>query len=233
MGGKYIPPALRGKTSNNDHDIPPGQKLFTPDEIAEHFGYPATATEKSTDPVADAQGDVETTEGDKNPTTRQRGTLNTTYDDQDKLAYIVLFHHANPMWKTKSEIFCKTNLDLLPEPSTLTSSENDKPAYEKSYPVFMQRKRLNGDDLRGIGFYGYYGIQTVRYLEAESEELVEYLQVKFGERGRDREAWKKSLSKKWAVVTMGRDEDRKDEEPQIERSQRGVNDMLAEMRLKS
>jgi hypothetical protein len=251
-GGRYIPPALRGKVqgddnnkaddSNDQADTAASSRLYSKEEIAAHFGYPVTNNTDPTDRV-DREAAGESTEGDEarqqSSAVRGQGTLNSTYAEQDKLAYIMLYHLQHPFWKDKREIFCKSNIDLLPPSETSQDKDKDSDIdrskeKEKSYPVFTQRRSSKARYARSMGFDGYYRIESVKYLEPESKELVEYLTAKFGDRPRGPDAWKKSLSMKWAVVTLSPDEARKDEGSHIPAAapQKSVNDMLADLRRK-
>ncbi|KAL1958662.1 hypothetical protein VTO42DRAFT_4005 [Malbranchea cinnamomea] len=229
--GKYIPPALRGKSGGDKQD-PTWSTTYTLDEIAASFGYPKPGNGEENSAVdRPSEGGAPDTQ----PPPRKRSTLNASYDDQDKLAYIVLFHDAHPYWTSKREIFCKTNIDLLPDPPAPSLNDN-----EQSYPVFTQVRSFTRKTNQMV-FSGYYRIDAIRYLEPQSKELIEYLITKFGDRPRDREAWQQSLSRRWAVITMACDESRKGELPQIQkfqtpveqRTQRRVNEMLMELRRNS
>jgi hypothetical protein len=118
--------------------------------------------------------------------------------------------------------------------------------------VFKQDsgKRLT----RGYKFDGWYNISKVSFLEPYSEELIRMLEQKWTKKDRygrvrveERRGadWNKSLSYRWAVVKLDRDEDadREKGELKIERlpgdmpkspgkPRKSVNEMLAEMRLK-
>lgn len=224
--GKYIPPALRGKPSTASQELPPEKPtLYTMAEIQAFFGYPSPSHGKNTGEVP---GQLE--EPNTRGPGRKHGTLNVAYDNQDELAYIVLFRDANPFWEDKREILCKTNLDILPNRSSVGAASS------RSYPVFVQKGFSRHHNARAMAFAGYYRIQEIRYLKPLSEELVQYLQAKFGEKSRDREGWKQSLSLEWAVITMAPDDVRKGEAPEIHvmlENKKSVNEMLADLRRNS
>jgi hypothetical protein len=122
----------------------------------------------------------------------------------------------------------------------------------RAIAVFKQDsgKRLT----RGYKFDGWYNISKVSFLEPYSEELIRMLEQKWTKKDRygrvrveERRGadWNKSLSYRWAVVKLDRDEDadREKGELKIERlpgdmpkspgkPRKSVNEMLAEMRLK-
>lgn len=97
---------------------------------------------------------------------------------------------------------------------------------------------------------GWFKIALIDYLEPDSPELVRMIEQKWTKTkggktiqdGRSSESWQKSLSLKWAVVKLVKDEvaeaergvpkiQRKpDEEPQQPR--KSVNEMLAELHVK-
>jgi hypothetical protein len=117
--------------------------------------------------------------------------------------------------------------------------------------IFSQPVRRASRCFKSIG---WYRIARLQLIEPESEELVRMLTKKwetkdrYGNvvcRQRDVSKWKESMSYRWAVVKMEKDQKAMEEmgEPKIERLSGemekvggggawGVNEMLAEMRLK-
>ena len=107
---------------------------------------------------------------------------------------------------------------------------------------------------RGYKFDGWYNLSKVTFLEPNSDDLIRMLEQKWTKKdryGRVRveersgAGWEKSLSYRWAVVKLDRDEDadREKGELKIERlledvpkspdkPRKSVNEMLAEMRLR-
>lgn len=133
-------------------------------------------------------------------------TLNASVSAPGELAYVVVFRGQHKDWPP--QIFCKSNLHLLPKQrSTSTSSQqadnhNDSadPLTAPLYPIFTQ-----SDMLSRFTFAGYHTITHITYLEPHSEELVAHLKGKFQEpdgteKARLVEAWGKSLGMQWAVI---------------------------------
>ncbi|PGH04819.1 hypothetical protein GX51_03305 [Blastomyces parvus] len=142
---------------------------------------------------------------------RRQGTLNTTSDNPDTLAYITLYTNAHPFWHTKREILCKSHLDLLPTtplpPPPSSSSSSSSPP---SYPLFINQGlqspyRQQPDP---PAFAGYHRIRAVRYLEPHSRELAAYLELKFGTQQRTPEKWAGCFSRRWAVISVEMDGER-------------------------
>ncbi|EEP78911.1 conserved hypothetical protein [Uncinocarpus reesii 1704] len=233
---KYIPPALRQKLAEY-----PGpemmERTYRQAEIHMHFGYTADGEpealliHEAEANDADDEEDGKKTDKRIPSKLRNRGTLNASKADQDKLAYIILFRGANPFWTSKNEIFCKSNLDLLPDPASLCGEPNTSDGtYATSYPVFIQTK-ISGQVGGHLKFAGYYGIQSIQYLAPRSKEVAELLEVKFANRDRDRDKWMSSFNARWAVVTLGLDKSGK-EPPAIKTVKRSVNEILTALRSK-
>ena len=160
------------------------------------------------------------------------GTLNSNSDkgvnwDPSSLAFIVIFKDQHPQWP--SEIFCKTNLNLLPGSTALPDSDETdgnavkgknlvhqdlKGHLSDPIPVFTDAPRTHTPravaDRRFI-FVQYFHITSVAYLAPQSKELVHMLDLKFTPEGKRRsaEAWKTSLSLTWAVVRLEKTGDEK------------------------
>ncbi|KAK2812733.1 hypothetical protein FQN50_001062 [Emmonsiellopsis sp. PD_5] len=263
--GRYVPPALRNRLAGDLPPEPPtpAQKLYQHRDIEAYFGHAPRGQEpdiqlnsqensnhdgvnntgsennhltspSSNDPSLNSL-ETHKQEQEQTPTSRPRGTLNTTAADRDTLAYIVLFNKAHPYWESRSEVFCRTNIDLLPAgPSTI------------SYPLFVQQPSppprsytRNPSKNCHHKFAGFHLIKSIRYLEPRSQELAAYLEAKFGNRRRESASWRENLNKRWAVICMELDEKRReegleipeaDEEGQREREGKGVNELLREMR---
>ena len=128
---RYVPPALRKKAG--DASVDGSQQSNEPQ-----------SSESSATAVARSLADLELTSESTKPASKAltnrytleevhshyrlgrsqedplsfalcpRSTLNNSIHLPDDLAYIMLFPGANPNWKTKSTIFAKSNLELLP-----------------------------------------------------------------------------------------------------------------------
>lgn len=223
-----------------------------------------------------------------------QGTLNASAEAPDQLKYMLLFHDANPRWKSDGIIFVKTNLHILPvngnfvpkakeekhgrdgstTPSTdeqavpstadtteTTTSTEQETVHESSFTpnlslydwgaiaVFEQKGGRKG----GFEFVGYHKITRLQFLEPYSDELQRMLMQKFSradtygkivQQQRSRHAWEASMSHRWAVMKLEKDEEGDIPDPKIEvrelkahvgkprESKKGVNELLAEMRSK-
>ena len=99
MSGRYVPPGRR-KSDNAAREKPPAVEedasLLTTTDIREHF-WP-------------------TAETDERPLSNETHskTLHDAASSPGQLAYILLFHLANPRWESDRIIFTKSSLDLLP-----------------------------------------------------------------------------------------------------------------------
>ncbi|EAS31208.3 uncharacterized protein CIMG_06687 [Coccidioides immitis RS] len=209
MADRYIPPALRKRTLG---DQEPGNNTVTyhVSDIEAHFGY-HREDDRGTNLL------------------RKSGALNAAKDDQDALAYIMVYKDAHPFWATKNEVLCKANLDLLPGATTLAGNgDAENVTYTASFPVFVQDD-VPGNPRANIRFCDYYGIVSIRYLEPHSDKLVNYMKAKFAKREPKPQGWNASLRAKWGVITMGRDASG-DDHPQIKPVQRSVNEILFELR---
>jgi hypothetical protein len=128
------------------------------------------------------------------------------------------------------------------------------PVHHAPIAIFSQPIRRAS---RSYKYIGWYKIVRLQIIEPESEELVYMLMKKWETKDRygrivsrqqDVSKWKESMSYRWAVVKMEKDELTMQEkgEPKIERLEedeilsggggsgcsKSVNEMLAEMRLK-
>ncbi|KAF2089456.1 hypothetical protein K490DRAFT_63591 [Saccharata proteae CBS 121410] len=131
----------------------------------------------------------------------------------------------------------ENNADLTPE-----TVESMKPVAVFEQKGFSHRS--------GLEFLGYYRIAALQFLEAKSEELIRMLEQKWSlkdARGRDRKierdesSWYSSLSRRWAVIKLEKDDVATSElgSPNIKSSaqdgtggpNKSVNEMLKEMRL--
>jgi len=87
----------------------------------------------------------------------------------------------------------------------------------KYFPVFSELPFS-----RSYEFNGWFKVANVQWLQPESSELLRYLEKKFnptspsrkrfpkGGITRKEEAWKVTLSREWALVTLKRDSTRQE-----------------------
>ncbi|KAK2877314.1 hypothetical protein FQN49_001241 [Arthroderma sp. PD_2] len=161
-------------------------------------------------------------------TWRWNGTLNTSNKDPESLGHIVLRHQSHPLWDPKREIFCRGNLDLLPGQVTDSAAGGtDEIQSNESYPLFLQVH----PGYKSYMFRGYYKIRSIKYLAPHSRQLNIYLEAKFQGKPDISTLLRERLNRKWAVVTLQKDRCRDVEAVNIRPAgQRGVNNMLAELR---
>lgn len=133
-------------------------------------------------------------------TLETRSTLNNSASRPGQLVYVMLFSAANPRWRESRTIFCKTNLELLPDTSD-ASKQSPMPI-----AVFEQGKRSVG--AHSIRFAGWFTVGRVEMLQPETEELVCMLRQKWDRKSREvsRKArkWTEDLARRWAVVQLKR-----------------------------
>ena len=166
-----------------------------------------------------------------------------TLNGKDNLSYILLHYNQNPQWPPK--ICCHSNLHLLPStsagsdaavstkgsasaPSTNAINASDNPS--RLIAVFTQKPGKGTP----FGFIGMYSVVNIDYLESDTDELVKMLEFKWGvETTRARSGWEESLSTRWAVVELHKDATTFDPMASLRRPQKGVTEVLNEMRLKA
>lgn len=121
---------------------------------------------------------------------------------------------------------------------------------EAGHPIAVFKQVVKAQAGRSYKFEGWNKIALIDYLEPNSPELVRMLEQKWTktkgskttQEARSSESWQKSLSLKWAVVKLVKDEVAEAERgvPKIERKlneeppqpRKSVNEMLAELRVK-
>lgn len=212
MAGKYVPPALRRnqEASSNDATASPTQtSSYLPPSQRKNPPAPRQAYPSPDDPNLYSQREIYEyfwKNAESSPDRKYSTTLHGSAENPDALAFIMLFHGANPKWASDHIIFVKSNLDLLPaiqkpqtdtaaELSTSTPSSNDEnlnssatqssttspsepfPETHKPFAVFEQPFRGQKD--RGFRFMGFFHISRLELLEPNSEALVRMLQKKW------------------------------------------------------
>ncbi|EOA90540.1 uncharacterized protein SETTUDRAFT_167358 [Exserohilum turcica Et28A] len=116
-----------------------------------------------------------------------------------------------------------------PEDSSSTSAAQQlKEGFPEDHaPIAMFTQPIRGAN-RSFQFLGWYKINRLQLLEPGSEDLVRRLSKKWETvdrlgrvvpRQRDLKKWKESMSYRWAVIKMERDEEAEKERgyPKIER----------------
>lgn len=127
-------------------------------DIEMHYGYhPSDTGASGLEPSA--AGGAESVHDEKKGNARIPKTLNSTKQDCDTLAYIVLYRKAHPFWRTKQEVFVNKNTNLLPDLEG--DSGKQYSILTISFPVFIQHDEpaIMTPTYR---FAGYYGIRAIR-----------------------------------------------------------------------
>ncbi|KAI9798069.1 MAG: hypothetical protein M1833_004966 [Piccolia ochrophora] len=221
MTGRYIPPALRNRTSSSlpEHSSSDGHNLS---DICRHFGI---------------------YEG-------QHSTLNGSAAASSSLTFILMFHNQHPdapsfiFCKSNLDLLPPPpKADNLPEkPQSPAKIVPDPPI---SVPVFVEKNRTT------FSFAGYRKLSSITYLYPRSQELITMLEKKFTKtvggglgpdgvhkevrtlaKARSSQQWAQSLSKTWAVIELQVDGARKDEELRIAKAEpMSVTEKLERMRM--
>lgn len=205
MPGAYVPPHLRNKAPGATQprtigDLEEGR--FTLDEISEHF-WPADDKDGSSSSGAE-------------PLTK---TLHDSRKTPGKLAFVILFHGANPRWESDCILFTKSHLELLPGSGKAGDSNVEgveQMASEEGSvagaPVAAFKQAHPMQQGRSYIFEAWYRIQKIEFLEPRSPELVRMLKQKFTRVGRNGKVvrkvrsgvrWEESLGLRWAVAKFG------------------------------
>jgi hypothetical protein len=172
------------------------------------------------------------------PTYAVSSTLHASASSPDSLAFVMLFHGANPRWATDHILFVKSNLHLL-RTETVHVEETATPhKLPESVAVFEQRSHTRPARFQ---FVGYYKVTHVDFLSPRTADLVRMLEQKWTKKDRhgnvsqierEGEAWKRSLNQTWAVVKFEKDEAAEKEKGTLELPERSVNELLQEMRIR-
>lgn len=141
-------------------------------------------------------------------------TIGESAADPPSVSRFIVHDGQHPEWPPK--LFCKTNLALLPNLDTASAE-----AKEREYPVFEQIPFHTSQ--QKFEFSGWWKIAAIRYLEPNSEELIamhtkkatihtttrassrsmKYTKINQPEgKARTEQAWKDSLSRSWAVISL-------------------------------
>ena len=165
-------------------------------------------------------------------------TLHASASSPDSLAFVMLFHGANPRWATDHILFVKSNLHLL-RTETVHVEETATPhKLPESVAVFEQRSHTRPARFQ---FVGYYKVTNVDFLSPRTADLVRMLEQKWTKKDRhgnvsqierEGEAWKRSLNQTWAVVKFEKDEAAEKEKGTFELPEKSVNELLQEMRIR-
>ncbi|KAF2197966.1 hypothetical protein GQ43DRAFT_181682 [Delitschia confertaspora ATCC 74209] len=210
MASRYIPPHMRNQTPN----ACPAEASSAPSSLTQSLSQPYRSSNSSSsyDPQPRAndtglysQKEIYSyfwKESEKSLDDACRTTLHASAADPEALGYVLLFHGANPKWKSDKVIFVKSNLDLLPivkvVPKTeisdipldtgkaaeasesafqATTNNDGLPAPHPAFAVFEQTYRPSTG--RAFKFVGWYHVSRFELLAPGSEELIRMLQKKW------------------------------------------------------
>jgi hypothetical protein len=120
--------------------------------------------------------------GDESSTPHHYHTLHSSKASPDTLAFVLLFHGANPRWPTDNIIYVKSNLDLL-ESDTATTKENM--AKEPSTTPVAMFEQIRRGARRNFEFRGWYKIARLEFVDKSTpEKLVRMLEQKWQRKDR-------------------------------------------------
>ncbi|KAI5119527.1 hypothetical protein M0805_002549 [Coniferiporia weirii] len=167
-------------------------------------------------------------------------TLTVSPASPDDLLAILLHEGQHPDWASAHKILCKSNLNVLRKiPTDRADNQDlvdipDTPSPSMEYPLFAEVPFFQHGSSKKFEFAGWWRTTDVQFLEPNSKELIALFERKFGgqsppggrkrfsgafanasnqrEQGKRRTegAWKDSLTREWAVVSLERNEARKD-----------------------
>jgi hypothetical protein len=120
--------------------------------------------------------------GDESSTLQHYTTLHSSKASPDALAFVLLFHGANPRWSTDNIIYVKSNLDLLGS-NTATTEENVAKEPNKTPVAIFEQVR--GGFSRNFEFRGWYKIAHLEFVDKSTpEKLVRMLEQKWQRKDR-------------------------------------------------
>ena len=230
----YVPPHLRNKRSSAaESEVGPkapeprlGERqtrttssspIYSVDDVAGFLGCPRSSI--STLTVA------------KSPSSEGLKQLERSQESEDDvLRAIILFSGQHPEWRSEHKILCKSNLHVLHKLAGPQLDQTDQTSPRSftidesgaEYPLFQEFPFMKNK----FDFAGWWRIQNITFLAPGSAELVALFEKKFSvqdKRGhstfsssrnkpkaRTEEAWRDSLRREWAVVTLVQNHARKD-----------------------
>lgn len=231
MAAKYVPPGRRNTGEAREQR---SSRAATDSPTDTH------EKRKDTTPKSYLSSDICNYFDDETPgpTYAVSSTLHASASSANSLAFVMLFHGANPRWATDHILFVKSNLHLL---RTETVNVEETAATHKlpeSVAVFEQRPHSRPARFE---FVGYYKVTHVDFLSPRTADLVRMLEQKWTKKDRhgnvtqierEGEAWKRSLNQTWAVVKFEKDEAAEKEKGTLELPEKSVNELLQEMRIR-
>jgi hypothetical protein len=244
----YIPPHLRNKgvakrdevdenIKQQENTNPDDDMQYTQEDIMKYFWPNETISEIST-------------------AGRFHGkTLHDSADRPGELAFLYLYHGANPQFSSDHVIYVKTGLNLLPGYDAKGNKMmSNAQITAKARPIAVFKQTFNAANKGGFYFHGWFQITDIAILRPHTQELVDMLKNKFTytkngkvfQKDRDEAHWNAALSMTWALVKLNKDPVALKNlgKPRIERGlttvtpreqapSKSVNEMLAEMRLEA
>ena len=220
MGSRYVPPALRrqqqaiadqnpgveGEGSPRVENPLPTRKLEDL-KISNHHRPHGNPRLQNPDALALEEIHMHFSGRDYEATTKS--TLNSSTEQPDRLAYVMLFKDANPRWQSDSIIFAKTNISFLPgyedaykqEKATEDSASEHPQSYNSTATNFAESQDIppynakipetlalipvfdqilrHGPSGGNFRFVGFHRIERITFLYPHSRELVRMLGQKW------------------------------------------------------
>jgi hypothetical protein len=173
MAARYIPPGRRNASDARGTD--------TGSTAAKGRADTAVLT-RDTPQLSYSVLDICNYFGDESSTLHHYTTLHSSKASPDALAFVLLFHGANPRWLTDNIIYVKSNLDLLGS-DTATTEENM--AKEPNTTLVAMFEQVRGGVRRNFEFRGWYKIARLEFVDKSTpEKLVRMLEQKWQRKDR-------------------------------------------------
>lgn len=230
MAARYIPPGRRNAGGLREQRV-------TSAAVEASTGTPEPTRDLS--PKSFSAGDIcNYFGGESTGSFHNSSTLHASAASPDSLAFVLLFHGANPRWPTDHILFVKSNLDLLRADTEEHSDTTVDRKLPESVAVFEQTR---GSRSAKFEFAGWYKVVHVQFLSPRTTDLVRMLEQKWTKKDRygnvsqierEGDAWSRSLNQRWAVVKFEKDDVAGKEKGNLEIPGKSVNELLQEMRLK-
>ena len=231
MAAKYVPP---GRRATGDRREQRSSQAAIDSPLAAH------ESRQDTFPKSYLSSDICSYFDDDSsgPSYVASSTLHASASSPDSLAFVMLFHGANPRWATDQILFVKSNLHLLRTNKVDVEETAAPQKLPESVAVFEQKLHTRPARFQ---FVGYYKVTHVDFLSPRTADLVRMLEQKWikkdrhgnvGQIEREGEAWKRSLNQTWAVVKFQKDEAAEKAKGTFELPEKSVNQLIQEMRIR-
>ncbi|KAI9632482.1 uncharacterized protein MKK02DRAFT_40785 [Dioszegia hungarica] len=119
------------------------------------------------------------------------------------ISYITVFQNAHPDWESAGELWIHTSAEALMEDYG-AEGEGKKRNFGRPLPLFLESTRRNDN----LEFAGWYQLDKLRVVPAESDELRELLHRKEAAQsykgGRPAHLWAESFAQQWIKLRLTR-----------------------------